>query len=289
MLLELAIGDAYGAGFEFADEMLWANDLSGYVQHPRPFFQAGHYTDDTQMSLAIAETIVNQQPWTELVLADNFLKVFKRDPRKGYAKRMYRYLQETEDANSFLKNVTWSSNASGAAMRSAPIGVFSRIDQVIESSQIQAAITHKAEDGINASIAAALIAHYLIYNLGNKQQLGEFLDTYVPGYNWIQPQTERVTVQGISCVRAAVTVVMKGDRLSEILRESVAFGGDVDTVAAIALGAASCSAEIESDLPEVLISGLENEAYGRDYLVELDQKLMRLVMNREDIAFLNEI
>lgn len=61
MLLELAIGDAYGAGFEFADEMLWANDFSGYVRHPRPFFEAGHCTDDTQMSLAIAETIVNRQ------------------------------------------------------------------------------------------------------------------------------------------------------------------------------------------------------------------------------------
>jgi ADP-ribosyl-[dinitrogen reductase] hydrolase len=279
MLLELAIGDAYGAGFEFADEMLSANDLSGYVQHPRPFFQAGNYTDDTQMSLAIAETIVNRQPWTERVLAENFLKVFKRDPRKGYAKRMYKYLQDTEDADSFVQNVTWSSNASGAAMRSAPIGIFASIEQVIEASQIQAAITHKAEDGINASVAAALMAHYLIYNLGKKQQLGEFLDTYVPGYNWMQPQTERVTVQGINCVRAAVTVVMKGDRLSEILRESVAFGGDVDTVAAIALAAASCSSEIESDLPEVLISGLENEAYGRDYLVELDRQLMGLIGN----------
>jgi len=37
MLLELAIGDAYGAGFEYVDaEMIRRqNDLSGYVQHPR--------------------------------------------------------------------------------------------------------------------------------------------------------------------------------------------------------------------------------------------------------------
>ncbi|HIK30553.1 MAG TPA: ADP-ribosylglycohydrolase family protein [Oscillatoriales cyanobacterium M59_W2019_021] len=277
MLLELAIGDAYGAGFEFADEMLSANDLSGYVQHPRSFFQAERYTDDTQMSLAIAETIVNRQPWTERVLAENFLKVFKRDPRKGYAKRMYQYLQETEDAESFIKNVTWSSDASGAAMRSAPIGVFSTIDRVMAASQLQAAITHKSKDGINASVAAALMAHYFIYNLGNKQQLGEFLDTYVCGYHWMRPQTERVSMQGICCVRAAVTAIIKGDSLSQILRDCVAFGGDVDTVAAIALAAASCSSEIESDLPEVLISGLENEAYGRDYLVQLDRQLMGLV------------
>lgn len=35
MLLELAIGDAYGAGFEYADEMIALNDLSRYVKHPR--------------------------------------------------------------------------------------------------------------------------------------------------------------------------------------------------------------------------------------------------------------
>ncbi|MEH1888940.1 MAG: hypothetical protein V7K92_05535 [Nostoc sp.] len=35
MLLELAIADAYGAGFEYADEMILNNDLSLYVKHPR--------------------------------------------------------------------------------------------------------------------------------------------------------------------------------------------------------------------------------------------------------------
>jgi ADP-ribosylglycohydrolase len=56
MLLELAIGDAYGAGFEYASEMMKYNDLSRYVQHPRHLgTRPGMYTDDTQMSLAIAE------------------------------------------------------------------------------------------------------------------------------------------------------------------------------------------------------------------------------------------
>ncbi len=35
MLLELAIADAYGAGFEYADEMIVNNDLSRYVEHLR--------------------------------------------------------------------------------------------------------------------------------------------------------------------------------------------------------------------------------------------------------------
>ncbi|WDD31005.1 hypothetical protein PQG02_19970 [Nostoc sp. UHCC 0926] len=45
MLLELAIADAYGAGFEYADEMIVNNDLSRYVEHPRFRLIPGTYTD----------------------------------------------------------------------------------------------------------------------------------------------------------------------------------------------------------------------------------------------------
>ncbi len=93
MLLKLAMptagyayADAYGAGFEYADEMIVNNDLSRYVEHPRFRLNPSSYTDDTQMSIAIAEIIVAQAPWTVEVLADSFVKAFKRDEREGYAR-----------------------------------------------------------------------------------------------------------------------------------------------------------------------------------------------------------
>jgi ADP-ribosyl-[dinitrogen reductase] hydrolase len=39
------------------------------------------------------------------------------------------------------------------------------------------------------------------------------------------------------------------------------------------LGAASQSSEIEQDLPLVLYEQLENGAFGRDYLIQLDKGL----------------
>ena len=69
MLLELAIGDAYGAGFEYADEMIVNNNLSRYVEHPRFRLNPGSYTDDTQMSIAIAEVIVAQSPRTVEIIS----------------------------------------------------------------------------------------------------------------------------------------------------------------------------------------------------------------------------
>ncbi|MEH2334987.1 ADP-ribosylglycohydrolase family protein [Nostoc sp.] len=104
MLLELAMptagyayADAYGAGFEYANEMIVNNDLSRYVEHPRFRFIPGTYTDDTQMSIAIAEVIVAQAAWTLEVLADSFVRAFKRDPREGYARNFYHFLVGIQD------------------------------------------------------------------------------------------------------------------------------------------------------------------------------------------------
>lgn len=71
MLLELAIADAYGAGFESADEMIVNNDLSRYVEHLRFRLMPSSYSNDTQMSIAIAEV--------PKVLDDRLFRAFKRN------------------------------------------------------------------------------------------------------------------------------------------------------------------------------------------------------------------
>ncbi|MFN6481553.1 MULTISPECIES: ADP-ribosylglycohydrolase family protein [unclassified Nostoc] len=276
MLLELAIADAYGAGFEYADEMIVNNDLSRYVEHPRFRLNPGSYTDDTQMSIAIAEVIVAQTPWTPEVLADSFVRAFKRDEREGYSRNFYHFLREIQDGEEFLTKINPDSDKSGGAMRATPIGIYPTPEKVIEAATIQAAITHNTPDGINAAVAAALMSHYFIYRLGEKRKLGQFLKGYVSG-EWSKPWEGKVKSKGWMSVRAAITAVMRNDTMSELLQDCIAFTGDVDTVAAIALAAGSCSEEIRQDIPNHLVTGLENGAYGRDYLIELDKQLMSLV------------
>lgn len=62
--------------------------------------------------------------------------------------------------------------------------------------------------------------------------------------------------------------------MREILHACVAFTGDVDTVATIALAAASRSSEITADLPSVLLRDLEDGHYGSAYLAALDARLL---------------
>jgi ADP-ribosyl-[dinitrogen reductase] hydrolase len=275
MLLELAIGDAYGAGFEYVDEEMVhrQNDLSCYVKHPRHNIQPGSYTDDTQMSLAIAEAIVSGEPWEPRMLAQRFVEVFKRDPREGYASGFYHFLQHVNDGEQFLRDIRPTSDKSGAAMRAAPIGIYPTISLVIERCRLQAALTHNMPNGINAAVAAALMTHYFLYHLGPKKELGTFLEQYVSG-RWATPWTGPVKSQGWMSVQAAITALITSATMSELLRTCIQFSGDVDTVATIALAAGSCSAEIAQDLPIHLLDRLENGQYGKGYLRLLDTQLM---------------
>ncbi|MEH2252298.1 hypothetical protein [Nostoc sp.] len=93
MLLELAMptggyvyADAYSGGFEYTDEIIVNNDLRRYVEHLLFRLISGSYTDDTQMSIDIAEVIVAQAPWTAEVLGDSFVTVFKRVHTEGYSR-----------------------------------------------------------------------------------------------------------------------------------------------------------------------------------------------------------
>jgi len=274
-LLELAVGDAYGAGFEYASDALIRehNAAAYYIQHPRHNIRPGCYTDDTQMSLAVAEAVVSGERWTALNLARRFVDAFRRDPREGYAAGFYAFLQEVTSGEEFLQRIRPHSDKSGAAMRAGPLGVLPTVGEVVEKCRVQAALTHDTPDGVNAATASALMTHYLLYRLGPKKDLGSFLESEVPG-QWSAAWHGKVGPKGWMSVRAAVTAVMRNERLSELLKDCIAFSGDVDTVATIALAAASCDEEYEQDLPENLVLTLENGPFGRDYLVELDRQLL---------------
>jgi ADP-ribosyl-[dinitrogen reductase] hydrolase len=276
-LVELAVGDAYGAGFEYVSPALVRahNDLTGYRAHPRHAIAPGNYTDDTQMSMAIAEALADGVDWTPLNLASKFVEAFKRDPRDGYASRFHGFLEQVGSGAQFLAEIRAGSDKSGAAMRACPVGVLPDLDEVLARTRVQAAITHDTPDGIAAACAAALMPHYFLYRLGPRADLGRFLASHVPGA-WDMPWSGKVGAQGWMSVRAAVTALRDAESLADALRRCIAFTGDVDTVATIALAAGSCAEDLPADLPETLLTGLESGPYGRPYLAALDGRLMSL-------------
>ena len=61
---------------------------------------------------------------------------------------------------------------------------------------------------------------------------------------------------------------------NDILRHTVAIGGDVDSSAALCMGLAALKGVYDNDLDMNLMIDLENGDFGRDYLIDLDRRLV---------------
>jgi ADP-ribosyl-[dinitrogen reductase] hydrolase len=147
MLEWIAVGDAYGACFEYAAPGAGRpNDLAGYPPHPRHRLAPGRYTDDTQMSIAVAETLLAGD-LSRQAFADFFVHCFWRDPRHGYSRRMQEFIEGCRDGTDLLNRIRPQSSKSGAAMRASPIGILPDAGEVLRVAALQARVTHDTPGG----------------------------------------------------------------------------------------------------------------------------------------------
>jgi ADP-ribosyl-[dinitrogen reductase] hydrolase len=277
MLVEICLGDAYGACFEYADPTPdRPNDLSGYpanVSYPK--IGGGRYTDDGQCSIALARAML-AGPITPNSVAQHLVDQFRADPRPGYSRRMQALMESCATGADLLACIVPTGDTSGACMRAGPLGLLRSIDAVLDSARIQARVTHDTEGGVRSAQAVALMVHAMRYGLIARPDLPGFIAAHVPG-PWERPWCGEVGSLGMDAARAALWTVVGNDSLSEMLKAAVAWHGDVDTVAAIAMAVASCAADIVRDIPDPLITGFEDGAYGRRYLERLDEQLAAFV------------
>jgi ADP-ribosyl-[dinitrogen reductase] hydrolase len=144
--LGLAIGDALGATTEF----MTPNEIkSRHGVHKAICgggwlnLKAGFVTDDTEMSLAIADAILANGAWSQKEIADNFVTWMKSKPidigstvRKGIRTYM------TKGILGMPRN-DWDAG-NGAAMRMAPVAVYTVGDEALfrRCTLEQAHLTH---------------------------------------------------------------------------------------------------------------------------------------------------
>lgn len=273
MLLEIAIGDAYGAGFEFCppDKIRQHNHLGAYVPHELGI-QAGCYTDDTQMSIAVAEVLLSSGNLTGATFADSFVACYRRDPRRGYSKRLQDLLNECDRGSTFVNRIDSESRRNGAAMRSVPLGLIAEKSCLLEAAKEQAAITHHTREGILSSQVIALSSHLLIYEQIPLAALPRRI-AQETGFSLDLDWKSEVACDAVQTLHAVFTALCRNRSASRLLLDCVNFGGDVDSVSAIALGLASLTLEYSKDLPGELFRGLESSAYGSEFLAGLDVRL----------------
>lgn len=120
--------------------------------------------------------------------------------------------------------------------------------------------------------AVVLASHYFIYNIGKKEGLQSYLEKEL-GRKIDSNKKTRCACDAIETIDAVMTVLKESDSLYSIIDKSILMGGDTESVASIACGIASQSSEFNQDLPDFMYSDLENNTYGKDYLMTLDKLL----------------
>ncbi len=294
MLYYIAIGDAYCLATEYIksprDDELRAKALrfEKYLKHPTHGIRPGVYSDDTQMSAANAEVLIENDSFRSIQFANKWVQVFHRDPRDAYSRGFQRFLETTKTGKEFIINIDPSSNKNGGAMRSVPFGVLKTPEEVLAAATLQCKLTHDTPGGLFGSQAVALMSHFFLYApmKANYTNLREFLfDNMKPTirevmelgviedvFNSWDGRVQGPEV-GINTALAVFQLVTYCKTLKEVLRQTIEWGGDTDSVAAIALGIASC--RLEDDLREFMHLMLEpGSPYGTEYLKKTGSLLM---------------
>lgn len=275
-LLATAIADAYGCGFEFASAAYIRkhNRMLDYIPHPKFQRVEGTYSDDTQMALGLVEHMLSDDPWTPLNLANRWVTGFHRDQRMGYSKGFYEFLLKTTTGAAFLEGIQPHSIKNGGAMRAFPCGLLSKASEVCDRAMFQASLTHATYEGMHAAAAAALTFHFCYHQLGTREELGPFLEKWLPGTDWMTVDKRPGNgTEGIPTVQKALSVLKRGMSLADVIQMAVALGGDTDTIAAIVAPSAAVCVAVRNAVPDTLYMKLENGTYGASYLRGLDVKL----------------
>ncbi len=294
MMLGIAIGDALGREYESipGDRILIEKAPEEYAKG------TGIYTDDTQMSIAVAETMLGEtfDPGT---LAENFVIAYKRDRREGYSRETLAMLENSRNGSGFIVSMTDIQKADrksdGSAMRAVPIGFFPDIGDVIKKAVINSEISHAHPHAVSASVAVALASHYFYYDCGpRKDVIGHIIQHMEQ--NWTRTcdylkavdsleEFDYETILGeyrdfgppytdAKPVLGTVLFIIKKYHQdpTRAIAETLSLGGDTDTTLSMILGIVMADHPAEV-LPEELITNLENGKYGRDYILRLGKLL----------------
>ena len=254
-----------------------AGDILGSVHEFKPIKtkdfelleQNCRFTDDTVMSIAIAEASLEEESFV-----DSLQKWGRKYPFAGYGSWFGKWIfsASPEPYNSF---------GNGSAMRVSSIGwLYEHEDKVLREAKRSAEITHNHPEGIKGAQAVAL-GVFLARNGFSKNQIRKRLEETF-GYqlnrklDMIRPEYHfDVTCQG--SVPEAIIAFLEASDFEDALRNAISLGGDADTQACISGALAEAYyLNISSEIKEFVVSRVT-----ADMLLVLDdfQKKVRVTLN----------
>lgn len=227
-------GDIIGSVFEWYNVKNEEFDL---------FSRESHFTDDTVMTVAVADKLLcceNQHG----LLSDSAVT-------KEYAARFRQYYARYPDAGFGLMFSDWAKNkdfvkqksyGNGAAMRVSPIGyAFNDLDSVLLEAKLSCVYTHNHREAIQGAKAVAGCI-FLARTGASKDEICKFVTGRI-GYRLnfsldnIRSDYKFDSRTSYS-VPPAIVAFLESDDYESAVRKAISIGGDSDTIACIAGGIA---------------------------------------------------
>lgn len=226
-----------------------AGDIIGSVYEGRrhtnqedfPLFdQFCHFTDDTVLTVAVAEVVMDRTgPIPARAAKEAYaakLRLWgRRYPHAGYGGMFRRWLAEENSG-------PYNSCGNGSAMRVSSIGfAFDTLEEVLREAAWSAAVTHNHPEGVKGAQAAAA-ATFLARKSEDKAAIRSYINKQF-GYDLNRSVADiratyhfDVTCQGT--VPEAVIAFLDSSDYEDAVRKAVSLGGDADTLACITGGIA---------------------------------------------------
>ena len=252
------LGDIIGSRFEF--------DRGGKTKDFELFTEESLYTDDSVMTVAVAEALLDSGlDADENTVKQNLIKSMKewgrRTPNAGYGGMFYRWLFED-------RTEPYGSYGNGSAMRVSPVGwLYDSIDRTREVARWTAEVTPNNPEGVKGAEAVASVI-YLARSGFDKAYIRKYV---IDNFNYDLSRTcdeIRPTYHHVeSCqktVPEAITAFLEGEDFTDVIRTAVSLGGDCDTLTDIAAAMgeayygcskeliAECEKRIETEMIELI-------------------------------------
>jgi len=197
------------------------------------FKDYSHFTDDTVLTVAVADAILHGSPYVE-----KLKEYYALYPRAGYGGAFKKWAR-SEYAGPY------GSWGNGSAMRVSPVGfALDSLDAVLAEAEASAAVTHDHPEGIKgAQVAAAAI--FLAREGKSKLEIRDYIEATFEYdlsepldsiRSWYARDYTEISCQG--SVPQAVIAFLESEDFEDAIRKAISIGGDSDTIACITGGIA---------------------------------------------------
>ena len=232
-MLGAIIGDVIGSRFE--KENIKSKTFELFTKDSR-------YTDDTVLTIATADKLINGGDYTKL-----YRKYAQKHPLAGFGGTFRKWMTGIIDG-------PYNSWGNGSAMRVSPVGyAFDTEEEVLEEAKISASVTHNHPEGIKGAQAVAMAIF-----VARKGQSKSEIKTYIEQtFQYDLSQTiDEIRPEykfDISCqgsVPQAIIAFLESTDFEDAIRTAISIGGDSDTIACISGAIAEA---FYGDIPEELV------------------------------------